>query len=249
METVDGPLACLLCCCWSCLFTCLLLLLHLECFLLFLVLGAAQQLDDRLSIDHALLVDGELAEGIVDFLGGELLSPGHQRVSQPVNIRQCWVTKFRRLNWNFNLCSHYLTISPVWLIRFVWVCLHFSLILILYTSGNSFFFKNVTTCVSRQFSCLMSWKVIVLMYSYVALVLGKVSVRLWFCCFHWSQIKNELVLHHSLTNCLLKLTYVVFDIVFKQVERVHKDTLSVIIFFCTIISVSKVCNFQIFLLY
>ena len=49
---------------------------------LFFVLLGHHEAFEMLTVDHAA-VDLELAEGVVDLVGGELLTPGHQGVAEP----------------------------------------------------------------------------------------------------------------------------------------------------------------------
>ena len=52
------------------------------CLFLSVLLGHHYTLEVR-SVDHAS-VDLELGEGVVNLVAGELLAPGHQRMSEPV---------------------------------------------------------------------------------------------------------------------------------------------------------------------
>ena len=54
-----------------------------ESFLFLAILLGDHDALQVLGVDHAA-VDLELAEGVVNLVGGELLTPGHQRVPEPV---------------------------------------------------------------------------------------------------------------------------------------------------------------------
>ena len=57
-----------------------------ESFLFLAILLGDHDALQVLGVDHAA-VDLELTEGVVDLVGGELLTPGHQRVPEPVRER------------------------------------------------------------------------------------------------------------------------------------------------------------------
>lgn len=53
----------------------------------FLVLGAGREhADQLLGVDEALVVDLHLVVRLVDLVGGELVTPGHERVPQPLGV-------------------------------------------------------------------------------------------------------------------------------------------------------------------
>ena len=54
-----------------------------ESFLFLVILLGDHDALQVLGVDHPA-VDLELTEGVVDLVGGELLTPGHQRVPEPV---------------------------------------------------------------------------------------------------------------------------------------------------------------------
>ena len=55
------------------------------CLLLSVLLGHHYTLQVR-SVDHSS-VDLELGEGVINLVAGELLAPGHQRMSEPVTAK------------------------------------------------------------------------------------------------------------------------------------------------------------------
>ena len=57
-----------------------------ESFLFLAILLGDHDALQVLGVDHPA-VDLELAEGVVNLVGGELLTPGHQRVPEPVRER------------------------------------------------------------------------------------------------------------------------------------------------------------------
>lgn len=50
--------------------------------------AGGQHLDELLAIDAVLVIDDHLGEGVVDFLAGELVAPGHESVSQVVTVNE-----------------------------------------------------------------------------------------------------------------------------------------------------------------
>lgn len=46
--------------------------------------GAGEEGDEGGGVDHAVVIDFHGVEGVVDFLGCELVTPGHQRVTEAV---------------------------------------------------------------------------------------------------------------------------------------------------------------------
>lgn len=61
--------------------------MRLRGFTAFLLLGAGgQHGDESLGVDEALIVDVHLVVRLVDLVGGELVSPGHERVSEPFRV-------------------------------------------------------------------------------------------------------------------------------------------------------------------
>lgn len=52
-----------------------------------LILSAGGQHGDQLrGVDEAFVVDVHLVVGLVDFVGGELVAPGHERVPEPLGV-------------------------------------------------------------------------------------------------------------------------------------------------------------------
>lgn len=76
-------------CC--CLFCVVVVGLFLGTFLVLLG-AAAKRLDEGSGVDHALVVDGHALPRVVALPGGELLSPGHESVSQPAEHRQLLIS-------------------------------------------------------------------------------------------------------------------------------------------------------------
>ena len=58
-----------------------------ESFLFLVILLGDHDALQVLGVDHPA-VDLELTEGVVDLVGGELLTPGHQRVPEPVERKK-----------------------------------------------------------------------------------------------------------------------------------------------------------------
>jgi hypothetical protein len=52
----------------------------------FILWGGGEKLDEGVGVDPALVVDLHRVEGVVDLLGGELVAPGHESVSEPFAV-------------------------------------------------------------------------------------------------------------------------------------------------------------------